>query len=159
MNMKKQRTAWGVGPKFFSLSVIFSTPVVIIAYLTHPKFVISTDYSLPFQIAGATLAFSGFIFYIVSVRTMVKAFKQNRLITTGVFGVCRNPIYGSWMIAMIPGIALFLRMPLLLLIPVIMYIIFRLVIESEERVLSEIFGDEYKKYRASVNAVFPTIHC
>jgi protein-S-isoprenylcysteine O-methyltransferase Ste14 len=157
MNMKKQRTPWGVGPKFFLLSTIFSIPVVIIAYLTHPKFVISSDYALPFQIAGAMLAISGFIFYVISARTMIKAFKEKRLITSGVFGVCRNPIYSSWMIAMIPGVAIFMRMPLLLLIPVIMYIIFRFVIEDEEKVLLEIFGDEYKKYRASVNSVFPTI--
>lgn len=58
---------------------------------------------------------------------------------------------------MIPGVALIMRMPILLLIPVIMYIIFRFVIGSEEKVLLEIFGDEYEKYRGSVNAVFPML--
>jgi protein-S-isoprenylcysteine O-methyltransferase Ste14 len=154
-----QRTIWGVGPKLILISLIFSLPVIIFAYLTHPEYVIHSTWALPFQITGALLTISGFIFYIISAKTMAKAFKQNKLVTTGVFGVCRNPIYSAWMLAIIPGIAICVRMPLLLLIPVIMYIVFSFIKQGEEKVLVEIFGEEYLTYRANVNAVFPTIFC
>jgi protein-S-isoprenylcysteine O-methyltransferase Ste14 len=159
MNLNNnQRTVFGIGPRWMFVSVIFSLPVILFACLTHPKFVIKTTYRLPFQILGAILAFTGFLSYVVSIRTVLKAFKQDKLVTTGVFGVSRHPIYSSLMIAMIPGISLYLGMPLLLLIPAIMYVTFRFVfMKSEEEALCEIFGEEHLEYRDNVNAIFPTI--
>jgi protein-S-isoprenylcysteine O-methyltransferase Ste14 len=60
--------------------------------------------------------------------------------------------------AILPGISLFVGMPLLLLIPVIVGLTFRfMMMKSEEEPLCKIFGEEYLKYCAEVNAMLPTI--
>ncbi len=64
---------------------------------------------------------------------MVRAFREKRLVTTGPFGVCRNPIYAAWMVWIAPAVALLLRMPVLLAVPLIMYTVFRILIPKEEK--------------------------
>lgn len=151
------RSIAGVGPKLFLVSAMLSSPIIVVAYLAYPKFVIDTDYHIFFQIVGALLIITGVIFHAVSVITIRKAFNQNKLITTGIYGICRNPIYSASIIAIIPGVAIFLRMPFLLLVSVIGYITLRILIKKEETVLLQIFGREYQEYRVHVNAVFPTL--
>lgn len=153
-----ERTLLGTGPRLLIVSVIFSLPIIVFAYLTHPKYVIPSRYRRPFKIVGAMLAAVGLAFYVVSARTILKAFEEGRLVTTGVFGICRHPLYGSLMIAVIPGVFLFLGMPLLLPIPLTIYLTFRFIMmKDEEEPLIELFGAEYEEYRANVNAVFPRI--
>lgn len=158
-NEDDRRTVFGIAPKLLFFTALFSFPVILFAYLTHPRYVVRSTRRTPLRIAGAIMTSVGFVFYVVSAEAVLKAFKQNKLMTTGVFGICRHPMYGSVIIAIIPGVSLLFGMPLLLLIPVIMYLTFRFkLMKSEEKPLREIFGEEYLKYRADVNAVFPTIH-
>ena len=73
-----------------------------------------------------------------------------RLTTEGPFGYSRNPSYLA--LAMLyAGIAV-LRNSLLaiLLLPVVVYVIQREVIEREERYLERTFGEEYVNYKAQV---------
>lgn len=72
------------------------------------------------------------------------------LVTHGPFRVTRNPIY-SGMIAVYLGITL-LRNTLwsLLLLPVVLAVLRRGVIEREERYLTHRFSDAYTAYRARV---------
>ena len=157
-NKNSRRTPTGIGPKTLLISAVFSLPVILFAFLTHPKYVIRSPWKIPFRIMGAILISTGLAFHLISTITMLKAFKNDELVTTGAYGVCRHPMYSAEIIAILPGIMLFFGMPLLLLIPAIIYLTFRfMTMKREEKPLCEIFGDEYLKYRAEVNAIFPTI--
>jgi len=152
------RTIMGIGPKTLLVSLVFSLPVILFAFLTHPKYVIRSPWKIPFRIMGAILISIGLVFHLISTKTMLKAYKNDELVTTGAYGICRHPMYSAEIIAILPGIVLFFGMPLLLAIPAIIYFTFRfMMMEREEEPLCEIFGDEYLEYRAEVNAIFPAI--
>jgi protein-S-isoprenylcysteine O-methyltransferase Ste14 len=159
-NKDMRRTVFGIGPKCMIVSIIFSLPVIIFAYLTHPKYVLRPPWKYPFRIVGAMFISVGLVSEAISARTMLKAFKQGELVTTGPYAICRHPMYSSEIMAILPGIALFAGMPLLLLVPVIIGLTLRfMMIKGEEEPLYELFGEEYLRYSAEVNAMLPTISC
>lgn len=100
----------------------------------------------------------GLPFWFVSAITLKKTFADKKLSTSGVFGLCRNPIYAAWVLFLVPGVLLFFLNPLLLLIPVVMYVVLRVFLLQEEAWLKEKFGEEYLGYMRRVNRIFPTIN-
>ncbi len=72
------------------------------------------------------------------------------LVTEGPFGHSRNPLYLSTAL-LYTGIAAFANAPWpKLLLPAVLLVIQRGVIEREERYLERKFGDEYRRYKARV---------
>lgn len=71
------------------------------------------------------------------------------LVTSGPYKFTRNPMYLALAIVYV-GSALIVRMiwPLILL-PAVLFTVVRYVIRREERYLESVFGDEYRRYRAS----------
>lgn len=79
----------------------------------------------------------------------------NSFISDGIYSVCRNPLYFFSFIALL-GI-LFLKGQLILvaIIAVIFLIIYRFTILSEEKFLSDKFGESYKEFLKSTPRFFP----
>lgn len=83
--------------------------------------------------------------------TTVKPFaRSSALVTTGVFGLSRNPMYLG-MILLLIGVGLLLGS----LLPFLAVIAFAVLIDrrfvtAEERMLAETFGDEWRVYRRRV---------
>lgn len=74
--------------------------------------------------------------------------RQNRLITTGPFGFSRNPIYlGMFLMAF--GFNLALRSFFIFLV-LVLFVILRLVIQKEEKILEDHFGKNYLDYKKRV---------
>jgi protein-S-isoprenylcysteine O-methyltransferase Ste14 len=72
------------------------------------------------------------------------------LVTTGPFRYTRNPLYVS-LTGLYSGVALLLNaLWPLLLVPVVLLVVQRGVIEREEAYLERKFGDAYRAYRARV---------
>lgn len=76
--------------------------------------------------------------------------KATALVTRGVYGITRNPMYLA-MALILMGAAVLLSNPLCLA-PLLVFVILidRLQIAPEERALTELFGEEYRLYRARV---------
>jgi protein-S-isoprenylcysteine O-methyltransferase Ste14 len=77
------------------------------------------------------------------------------LATKGVYAYFRHPIYGSWIVFIIPGIVLIVNSLIGLTIPVFMYIVFKTTIGEEDKYLEEKFGEEYDEYKRKVGSLFP----
>jgi protein-S-isoprenylcysteine O-methyltransferase Ste14 len=77
-----------------------------------------------------------------------------RLVTTGPFAWCRNPMYLGHMI-FLAGLALTLRSELAALITVATIAWFQLRVRRDERRLAERFGEPYAQYRARVKRWIP----
>jgi protein-S-isoprenylcysteine O-methyltransferase Ste14 len=74
----------------------------------------------------------------------------NALVIEGPFQLSRNPAYLG-MAAMYAGLALLLNMlSSLLALPVVLWLVTRVVIEREEPYLEKRFGEEYRGYKARV---------
>lgn len=72
------------------------------------------------------------------------------LATTGVFRITRNPAYvGATSIYI--GVALLTRsFPAMTLLPVVLALLDRGVVDREEQYLERTFGEDYRRYRAAV---------
>ena len=148
-------TLFGCGPKLalLCLPYIILSLVIMIKY---PGFFNLGFIDLPlFRIIGLILLLSGVIFWIYSAVYFLKFFKPGELITTGPFALCRNPIYASIIVFIIPSLAIIFHSGLTLSIAVVLYIGFKLSIHGETNVLRRIFGEKYDNYERSVNELIP----
>lgn len=102
---------------------------------------------------GAFAVLAGLFFVVAAVRHMrrnVTTTLPNRaastLVTTGVFGKSRNPIYLG-LVLILAGVALWLGSILgLILVPVLVVVLTRRFIEVEETHLRGIFGEAFDAY-------------
>ena len=77
------------------------------------------------NILGVLLILVGLPYYFLAVRAMTRAFKAKELATTGVYAVCRHPLYGSWIVFLAPGIVLLTHSWLALSVPVVIHCLAR----------------------------------
>jgi len=103
-------------------------------------------------LAGFGIAISGVIAFRRAHTTVspLKPDTASRLVTSGVYGFTRNPMYLG-LCLVLAGWAFFLSSPLMLLGPLafILYIT-RFQIVPEERSLSSLFGEAFADYQAKV---------
>lgn len=149
-------TARGVGSIFTIISVIYT----VIIFVIH--FVFLSNFSLPlprlFSLTiGILLVIIGLPIYILPGVVIDKYFNEEKLATEGFYAYLRHPIYGSWIVFIMPGIVFILNSLLGLTIPFFMYFVFRILIVEEEKYLEEKFGDEYYEYKKRVGSIFPKL--
>ena len=157
MENKEQLSVFGAGPKLFIITLAFFIITFILNSLYKELFLINIV-SRSIQISiGIILLITGLTLHIICGKTILEVYKQDILYTSGVFKICRHPMYSAWIFFNLPGIALLLGSWILLTIPVIMYIIFRLLIKTEEKYLEKRYPDDYKNYIKETSLVFPCI--
>lgn len=155
MIMKTSMTYGGIGPRLAILCLPYIILSIIIM-IKYPEFFDMKFIDFPFiKAIGFIWLGLGIIFWIWSAVYFLKYFKQGNLITSGPFGFCRNPIYSSLIVFIIPSLGLILHSGLILSISVVLYIGFRISIHGETNVLKRTFGEEYETYEKGVNEMFP----
>lgn len=148
-------TRWGVGPRFAALSVLLASPVAALNALWPGGFAIHIVPRIVTMAAGGVLLAGGVVFMVTATLTLHRRFEERRLLTSGVYALCRNPIYASWTVLLVPGALLLSGSWLFLLVPLTMYAVLRRLIRREEEWLEATFGEEYVAYRKRVPAVVP----
>lgn len=123
-----------------------------------PAFVLTLLLSLSARIIlGVELIAAGAAFAIAGRSTFVRGgtnvnpYKPSTaLVTTGIFGYVRNPMYvGLALLVAGIGIAFASDWTLVMLVPQMLIIHFG-VVRREERYLEEKFGDDYRRFKAQV---------
>ena len=105
----------------------------------------------PLRITGAAISLLSLILLVVARIQLGESFsvraEAKNLVTSGIYSRIRNPIY-VFHILMLAGICLYfsLRWWLLIFLILVPIQIFRA--RKEEKVLAEVFGDEYQRYKA-----------
>jgi protein-S-isoprenylcysteine O-methyltransferase Ste14 len=153
--MKSSMTLFGCGPKLALLCLPYIILSLIIM-IEYPEFFTMRflDYPL-FKILGMIWLGLGLIFWVYSAVYFLKYFRPGTLITKGPFALCRNPIYSSIIVFIIPALAIIFHSGLTLSIALVLYLGFKISIHGEISVLRKIFGEEYDIYEKSVNEIFP----
>jgi protein-S-isoprenylcysteine O-methyltransferase Ste14 len=153
--MKPKMSILGIGPKLFVVTAIYSVLLILLMkYLWFNLRVEIVSYKVVAGI-GVLLVLIGLVFLKISATSLLKAYKSDQLYVKGAYSICRHPLYSAWMLFIIPGILLFFCSWLLLTIPVVMYLAFRVLIREEETYLRDRFGDQYIEYRNCVGLLFP----
>jgi protein-S-isoprenylcysteine O-methyltransferase Ste14 len=81
--------------------------------------------------------------------------ERNRLVTTGVYALVRNPIYSAFTLVCAGAILICGNLWLLILLPVFWVFLTLLMKATEERWLHRIHGKEYDAYCERVNRCIP----
>ena len=84
-----------------------------------------------------------------------KGFSEGELVTTGVYGTVRNPIYSSVTFFILPAAALVTSTWVCFVVSVFVYVGVMIFIGKEEEQLAKVFGKEYEDYKARVHRLIP----
>jgi protein-S-isoprenylcysteine O-methyltransferase Ste14 len=138
--------------------ILFMMPSLILAILVElyfPQFA-ALPASLSFlKPLGYVLLPLGIILWGSAVIQLLTGFSKGRLVTTGAYGVVRNPIYSSVTFFILPAVAL-ISMSWVYFIPsVFLYAGVMIFIGVEEKQMTQAFGKEYEDYLARVDRLVP----
>jgi protein-S-isoprenylcysteine O-methyltransferase Ste14 len=154
-NMKSKMTFGGIGPKL----ALITLPYIVLTMLViqrDPQFLkLNFAAAVWIVVAGYTWIGIGSLFYVATIVAFLADFKKGLLVTRGTFSLCRNPIYASFIVFFIPGLALVFQSGMILSIALVLYLNFKISIHGENKVLEHEFGEAYETYRKSVNEIIP----
>ena len=138
--------------------ILFVLPALIGAILIHlysPQFV-ALPRSLGFiRPAGYVLLIPGLILWGTAVIQLLAGFPKGKLVTTGAYGVVRNPIYSSVTFFILPAVAFLTLTWVYLVVSFFLYAGVIMFIGTEEKQLTNAFGKEYEAYMARVDRLVP----
>ena len=96
----------GIGPKL----ALISLPYIILALSVMQRDSQFLKFKLGdtqwISMAGYLWIGIGIVFYVSTIRVFLADFRKGLLVTRGTFSLCRNPIYASFIVFFIPGLAL-----------------------------------------------------
>ncbi len=148
---------YGVGPVIVWGQFIFTATSIILTCIFDFKFPTIYIINSLFKAIGILLIAYG-AYLDVSAKLRSKIFEnveENKLITDGVYGIVRNPVYSGALFAC-TGAVLIANNLILLIVPVICWLYMTLfLINTEEKWLKELYGKEYVSYCQKVNRCIP----
>jgi protein-S-isoprenylcysteine O-methyltransferase Ste14 len=153
---KKQNgmTIIGQGGKII-LFVLPSLIAAILVYMYLPQIAALPESISFIQPVGYLLLLLGLIFWATAVIQLMTGFSKGSLVTTGAYGIVRNPIYSSATFFILPAVAL-MTMTWVYFVPsVFLYAGVMIFIGEEEEQLTKAFGKDYEDYLARVDRLVP----
>ena len=157
--MKKNNSLpiFGVGPIYVLSCFALTVLGLVLNYRGYLEIAKVNKAKTVFIIIGFILIILGPYLWIkaVLIQKINAKVKDEILITDGVYGIVRNPVYTAF-ICIFTGILLFAKNYLLLVLPIIFWIYLSLLMKmSEEKWLRAKFGKEYDLYCKRVNRIIP----
>lgn len=151
----KKLNSMGIGPKVAVVLLPWLAASIIISSRYIGLFFYSNSGSNTLHIVGIILMIIGLTFYFSTVKLLLSGLKETKLVTTGAYSLCQNPLYSSLILFVIPALSLILNSWLILTSSVAGYILFSIFIKHEYNELESIFGEEYLKYKKRTPEFFP----
>jgi len=138
--------------------ILFTLPSLIGAILVHTYLppIAALPASLSFiQPVGYILLVPGVILWGTAVVQLLTGFPKGKLVTTGAYGVVRNPIYSSATFFILPAVALLTLTWVYFVASAFLYVGVMIFIGTEEKQLTQAFGKQYEDYLARVDRLVP----
>lgn len=156
-NDNQKLPMFGIGPYLILAIAVIS----LLGILLSDNFLLSGSleglYKIIFYIVGAMFVVIGLgLWYLGAVKSNIdQCIMKNKLKTTGVFSLTRNPMYSGWWFFMIGLMCFWHNLWLVLIIPVQWLVLTLVLCHTEEKWLYDLYGDEYEKYCRKVNRLIP----
>ena len=148
---------FGVGPYIvYGIAMVNAIGIILLEYVFKIG-ILESPWTIIFRIVGSLMiVLGGVIWYIGALRSdMDASITENRLQTKGIYAWVRNPMYSGWWIAL-SGITLMWHNAWMLILPVIDWAIMTIaLINTEEKWLLALYGNEYAEYKKHVNRFIP----
>lgn len=157
MSKNNHLPLYGVGPVIVWGQLVFTAAAILLAQKYDFQFPAIPAIDVLFKVIGILLIVCG-LYLDLSAKLKSKIFKSvadNRLITDGVYGIVRNPVYSGALLAC-TGAVLMANNLILLIVPVICWLYMTVfLMKTEEKWLKELYGQEYVTYCQKVNRCVP----
>lgn len=158
--MKKEHLPiFGVGPIIILPQIIITIIGVI---LTEKGILLDWSFGIlkiPLLILGVASVVCGILMFYGAVfkARIDRKIKENTLVTDGVYGIVRNPIYSAYYLVCL-GVVLIENNYILFLVPILGYVYMTIILKNtEEKWLYTLYGEKYKEYCDKVNRCIPII--
>ncbi len=154
---KSNLPMYGVGPIYVGVIIGLTVLGIILSIWKKIPVIRYKGISIVLLILGVGLIIYGiYLWYAAVIRDKIDdGIVNNRLVTTGVYGQVRNPIYSAFLIAC-TGVLLIYGNILLLFLPFLYWgFLTVLMRNTEEKWLIELYGEEYEEYCRNVNRCIP----
>ena len=138
--------------------ILFTLPPLVAAIVVHmylPQIAALPESISFIKPVGYLLLLLGLILWGAAVVQLMLGFSKGKLVTTGAYGVVRNPIYSSVIFFILPAVALMTLTWVYFVASVFLYVGVMLFIGTEETQLMQAFGKEYEDYLARVDRLVP----
>ena len=138
--------------------IIFMLPSLMAAIWVHKYLpdVAALPESIGFiRPLGYLLLIPGLILWGSAVAQLLMGFSKGNLVTTGAYGVVRNPIYSSVTFFILPAVTLLTLTWVYFIVSVFLYVGVMIFIGVEENQLRRVFGREYEDYLTKVDRLVP----
>ncbi len=138
--------------------ILFMLPSLIAAILVQayfPQFAALPESIGFIKPVGYLLLLLGLILWMTAVIQLMAGFSKGKLVTTGAYGVVRNPIYSSVTFFVLPAVALITLTWVYFVPSIFLYVGVMIFIGTEEKQLTTAFGKEYEDYLARVDRLVP----
>lgn len=149
MRKKGHLPFFGVGPVYVCSIIVLTVVGVSLSSKGLLDFGQISVLRIPFVAVGVILIILGLLLYLKAVirSKLFDNIKSNTLVTTGVYSIVRNPIYSA--ASVICTGALFLANNIcLLVLPIVFWALLTVLIKcTEEKWLTQLYGDEYIDYK------------
>lgn len=157
MKNKEHLPMYGIGPLYVGIIIAVTVCAVILGQQSFTAAGIISALKIPSLIIGIIFAALGILlWYSAAIRSKLDdSIAENKLVTTGVYGLVRNPIYSAFMF-LCTG-ALFISGNVFFYPLFFFYWIFMslLMINTEEKWLEAAYGKQYTEYKKEVNRCIP----
>lgn len=138
--------------------ILFTLPSLVAAIWVHTYF--PQIAAMPESISlirplGYLLLIPGIILWGTAVIQLLTGFPKGELVTSGAYGIVRNPIYSSVTFFVLPAVALITLTWIYFVPSIFLYAGVMIFIRTEERQLTRVFGKQYEDYMARVDRLIP----
>lgn len=143
--MEKKMSVMGVGAKIAIPTLLYMAVAEVVSWLFRPLFRITGNYR-SLRIAGIVTAAVGFSLNLVAAFTMLKAHREDRLATGGLYRLFRDPMYVLQIFITLPGLFLLFNSWLVLAGVIPAYMAHHVFVREEHSYLEDRFGEAYREY-------------
>lgn len=156
-NRKKHLPLFGVGPVIVLGQILFTGITIVLSYILEWNYLQFDILDIPLKVIGIILIVLGF-YMDYCAKNKSKLFENvadNKLIVDGIYGIVRNPVYSGAFIACIGAVCLTNKLALFAVSVVCWIYMTLFLIDTEEKWLKELYGQEYIDYCERVNRCIP----
>ena len=151
----KKMSFMGIGPRIGVIVLPWLAVTILLALKFKDSFAYFEDVKRILFFVGLSFVIAGSILYFLTIPAMLKGLINTRLITTGTYYLCCNPLYASIILFIIPGVSLMMNSWLVLTTSFAGYVLLKIFIKNEYEEMEKFFGDEFRKYRNETPEFFP----
>ena len=154
---EKHLSVFGIGPIYVGTIALLTVLGIGLSVTGKIPFVSLEGADKVFFVLGIGCIILGIVLWLTGAlfSKLNQSIKNNQLVTGGIYAFVRNPIYSAFMF-LFTGILLLYGNILLFILPLVYWLLMTLLLKaSEEKWLSELYGEEYLAYCKRVNRCLP----